>query len=64
MKKFDKVLGILVMLVGLTMIVFAFIFWFYDEPAIIQLASLYLALSIAVVIFVIGFSTLLKDKSE
>ena len=63
MKEIDKILGIIIILIALAMIVFTFIFWFGEETAIIQLASFYLALSISVVVFVIGFS-LLKGKSE
>ncbi len=63
MKKLEKILGILVMLVALTMIVFIFIYWFDEETAIIRLASLYLAYGIATIIFAIGF-TMLRGKSE
>ena len=61
MKIIDKILGIIIILIALAMIVFTFIFWFGEETAIIQLASFYVALSISVVILVIGFS-LLKGK--
>jgi len=61
MKIIDTILGIIVILVALAMIVFTFIFWLCEETAIIQLASFYVALSISVVILVIGFS-LLKGK--
>lgn len=63
MKKLYKVLGIIGMLIGLAMMVYAWIFFYQDGTAIIQLASLYLTLSIAIVIFAIGFM-IVKDKSE
>ena len=54
MKIFKIVSGIFLVLLGITMMIFAWLFFFEEETAIIQLASLYVALFISILIFAIG----------
>ena len=54
MKIFKIVCGIFLVLLGITMMIFAWLFFYEEETAIIQLASLYVALFISVLIITIG----------
>ena len=54
MKIFKIVGGIFLTLVGITMAIFAWLFFYKEETGIIQLASLYVALFISVLITTIG----------
>ena len=54
MKIFKMVIGIFLVLVGITMTVFSWLFFYKEETAIIQLASLYVALFISTLITAIG----------
>ena len=54
MKVFRIVSGISLALIGITMMIFAWYFFFEEDIAIIQLASLYIALFISVLIITIG----------
>ena len=54
MKIFKIVSGIFLVLLGIAMMVFAWLFFYEEETAIIRLASLYVALFISVVIAAIG----------
>lgn len=49
-----KVFAILTALLGIAMIVLAFYFFFYEEDAIVCLASLYVALFISIIITTVG----------
>lgn len=64
MKTFNIIFGILTILLGIAMVVFAWYFFYEDEFAIIQLASLYVALFISILIIAIGGMciTFKKDK--
>lgn len=48
--------GLLLMILSVLMIVFAFMFWNEDEEAIVMLASLYVALFISVLVGLIGIA--------
>ena len=62
-KVFNLILGIFVILVSLTMVVFAWYFFFEEETTIMQLASLYVALSISIIVFLIGV-LIIKGKEQ
>lgn len=63
-KVIDLILGIFVILVGLVMIVFSWLFYYQEETAIMQLASLYLALSISIIVCLIGVLIIIKRKEQ
>ena len=54
MKVFKLVSGIFIVLLGITMTIFAWLFFYEEETAIIQLASLYVALFISILMITIG----------
>ena len=62
MKTFDIIIGIFEILLGLTMIVFAWYFFFEED--IIQLASLYVALFISVLISTMGVICITSKKEK
>lgn len=64
MRTLDKILGIIVMLISLTMAVFAIWFYLEEDILIIRLACLYLALFISLIIAVIGIELVFTKKKE
>ena len=54
MRTIKIISGIFLVLLGITMMIFAWLFFYEEDTAIIQLASLYVALFISVLITAIG----------
>ena len=66
MRKFLQTLtGALMLTLGLTMTIFAWVYFFTDDGGMIVLASLYVALTISVVITIIGLTFIVgKDRNK
>ena len=62
MKIINNISGIFAIIMGVVMFVFAWIFWVLEETSIVQLASLYIAITISCFVVMLGFNLLGRDK--